>query len=190
MNGWRGLTSNMIQKEFPDTTFKFIDAGIPSFDSIENAFRFKSDVLEKGEIDLLFIEAAVNDETNGRTEEEIIKSFEGAINQAYKSNPNMDIEANTPGASFAFNFKGIAIGTLDVASPDVGIIEYSVDGTPYKKFDLFTEWSRGLHLPWAHMLEINLEDTDHTVTIRTINEKNPLSRGNACRIRNILVNTD
>lgn len=69
----------MLKNEFPKTSFNFVDEGIASFDSIQNVFRFDNDVIDKGPVDLLFIEAAVNDETNGRTREEIIRSFEGII---------------------------------------------------------------------------------------------------------------
>ena len=30
-----------------------------------------------------------------------------------------------------------------------GILEYSVDGAPFKKLDTFTAWSGGLYIPWV-----------------------------------------
>ena len=66
--GWRDEVCNYIQQRFPETEFDFINAGIPSMGSTPGAFRFKRDVLANGTVDLLFEEAAVNDDTNRRTE--------------------------------------------------------------------------------------------------------------------------
>ncbi|MCK5705346.1 MAG: SGNH/GDSL hydrolase family protein [Cyclobacteriaceae bacterium] len=89
--GWRDSISNYIGKSFPETKLEFIAAGIPSMGSTPGAFRLERDVLSKGQIDLLFVEAAVNDPTNGRTSEEQIRGMEGIIRHAQKSNPKMDI---------------------------------------------------------------------------------------------------
>lgn len=50
-----------LQQRFPDTKFDFIAAGIPSLGSVPHAFRLETDVLARGPLDLLFVEAAVND---------------------------------------------------------------------------------------------------------------------------------
>jgi hypothetical protein len=68
------------------------------------------------------------------------------------------------------------------------MIEYSIDGAAFKKTDLFTQWSRGLHLPWYIMLNDELKDKEHSIIIRTISENNSKSKGNACRILHFLVN--
>jgi sialidase-1 len=60
--GWRDSVSNYIGDRFVNTPFEFINAGIPSMGSTPSAFRLEKDVLSKGEIDLLFLEAAVNDD--------------------------------------------------------------------------------------------------------------------------------
>ena len=54
-------------KKFPDTKFEFINAGIGSMGSVPHAFRLERDVLAKGPVDLLFVEAAVNDSSNTRS---------------------------------------------------------------------------------------------------------------------------
>jgi sialidase-1 len=89
--GWRDSVSFMIQKRFPRTAFEFINAGIPSLGSLPDAFRIDKDVLSKGRIDLLFVEAAVNDRTNGYSVESRIRSMEGIIRQVRRSNPLTDI---------------------------------------------------------------------------------------------------
>lgn len=89
--GWRDSTSAFIKRKFPESRFEFIAAGIPSMGSTPGAFRLDRDILSKGKIDLLFVEAAVNDPTNGRTSTEQIRAMEGIIRHARKDNPKIDI---------------------------------------------------------------------------------------------------
>ncbi|MBI5008249.1 MAG: SGNH/GDSL hydrolase family protein, partial [Bacteroidia bacterium] len=89
--GWRDSVSNLIRKRFPGTSFEFINAGIPSLGSLPDAFRFEQDVLSKGRIDLLFVEAAVNDRTNGYTAQVQIRAMEGIVRHARAANPETDI---------------------------------------------------------------------------------------------------
>ena len=89
--GWRPMVCAHLSKRFKGTKFDFVHAGIPSFGSTPHAYRFSRDVLKKGPVDLLFIEAAVNDSSNGRTDKEQQLAVEGIIRQARASNPNMDI---------------------------------------------------------------------------------------------------
>lgn len=339
MQGWRDMVCEELQRRFPDTEFDFINAGISSTGTTPGAFRFERDVLCNGPVDLLFEEAAVNDETNHFNDTEQIRGMEGVIRQARLSNPDMDIimlhfiwdemldplkegrmpqvilnhekvaeyyqlpsinlalevsqrmqagefdwdtfggthpapyghkiyaatisrffdevwnsplkrqdrirphvipgkpldtfsyfkgtlvdvreakpgkgwkyeadwqpkvkahtrkgfvnvpaiETLKPESELRFSFKGKAIGIFHVAGPDAGIIEYSVDGKPFARKDLFTEWSQGLYIPWVTMLETELEGGDHEIVIRTSKERNPLSKGTACQIFYFTVNTD
>jgi len=89
--GWRDSVCNYLQKRFPETEFDFINAGIPSMGSTPGAFRFSRDVLANGQVDLLFEEAAVNDDTNRRTPEEIIQAMEGIVRHAKSANRACDI---------------------------------------------------------------------------------------------------
>ncbi len=92
MNGYRPMVSELLQKRFHKTAFTFIGAGISSTCSTTGAFRFGSDVLVKGPVDLLFVEFAVNDDQDGRhTREECIRGMEGILRQARMANPAMDI---------------------------------------------------------------------------------------------------
>ena len=89
--GWRDSVVNYLQQEFSDTDFDFINAGIPSMGSTPGAFRFRRDVLKNGPVDLLFVEAAVNDATNQRTSDEIIRGVEGIVRHALQENATTDL---------------------------------------------------------------------------------------------------
>ena len=90
-SGWRDLVCNYLKQKFPETKFDFVNAGIPSMGSTPGAFRFERDVLANGKVDLLFEEAAVNDDTNRRTPEEITKAMEGIVRHARNANSFCDI---------------------------------------------------------------------------------------------------
>jgi sialidase-1 len=90
-HGWRDSVCAYLKKRFPETTFDFIQAGIPSMGSTPGAFRLEKDVLSRGEVDLLFEEAAVNDATNKYADEEQTRAMEGIIRHLRKSNPAINI---------------------------------------------------------------------------------------------------
>lgn len=89
--GWRDQVCDELKRRFPETQFDFINAGIPSLGSTPGAFRYSRDVLERGPVDLLFEEAAVNDDTNGFSGVEQIRGMEGIVRQARLANPRIDI---------------------------------------------------------------------------------------------------
>lgn len=91
MNGWRDSIKAYLITKFPETTFEFVDAGIPSMGTTPAAFRLQRDVISKGKIDLLFEEAAVNDAANQRTSKEQLKGMEGILRHLRRSNPEIDI---------------------------------------------------------------------------------------------------
>lgn len=91
MKGWRDMICEDLKQRFPYTKFTFIDAGMPSTGSTPGAFRLADDVLSKAKVDLLFVEAAVNDDTNGFNAIEQVRGMEGIVRHALLSNPSMDI---------------------------------------------------------------------------------------------------
>jgi len=91
MTGWRDMVKEGLARRFPDTSFSFIEAGISSLGSTPHAFRFEQDVLAKGTPDLLFVEASVNDDTNGFGPREQVLGMEGIVRHALAANPCMDI---------------------------------------------------------------------------------------------------
>lgn len=81
-----------LEQKFPQTTFEFIGAGIGSLGSVPHAFRLERDVLSKGEIDLLFVEAAVNDAVNIPGDPtRMLRGMEGVVRHVRMANPMTDI---------------------------------------------------------------------------------------------------
>ena len=92
MNGYRPKVCDMLEQQFPDTKFDFVNAGISSTCSTTGAFRLSQDVLSRGQIDLLFVEFAVNDDQDANhTATECVRAMEGIARQALAANPVMDI---------------------------------------------------------------------------------------------------
>jgi sialidase-1 len=89
--GWRDSICDYLQERFPQTEFTFIPAGIASMGTTPGAFRLERDVLSRGPVDLLFVEAAVNDATNGRSRKEQVRGMEGIVRHALMDNPAADI---------------------------------------------------------------------------------------------------
>ena len=90
--GWRDHAMKYFQAKFPQTKFEFIAAGIGSMGSVPHAFRLERDVLSKGPVDLLFVEAAVNDSSNIPDHpEQMLRGMEGVVRHAREANPLTDI---------------------------------------------------------------------------------------------------
>jgi sialidase-1 len=95
----------------------------------------------------------------------------------------------TPGSFLMLPFKGTAAGMAVISGADAGIISYRVDQEgPYRKIDLYTPWSSGLHLPWYILFAAGLKDTHHIIELTIDETKNSKSKGTACRIVYFLVN--
>ena len=312
--GWRNELMDYLRKKFPETKFEFIAAGIPSVGSNGHAFRLEKDIFKDGPVDLLFVEAAVNDGGNIKGKPDLmLRSMEGVIRHAREKNPQTDIVqmhfisgesladraagkvpeavdphekvaahyhctsldltqecadrikagqftwasgfhsdvhppaygqrvyangmmrmldagfataadpkphampekmlddasyargryakledaklgkgftldpkwrpaksgtrdgfanvpalvAAEPGAEFTYDFAGNAFGLFLAAGYDTCVLEFSVDGAPFKKFDTYSAWSGSLHLPWPVMLADGLKDGQHRITVRT-----------------------
>jgi len=337
--GWRDSLYTYFKQAYPETDFDFINAGIPSMGSTPGAFRFERDVLNNGPVDLLFLETAVNDFTNGRTPTEITRGMEGIVRHALRENPKTEIiilhfadpnkldtyrqgqvpevirlheevarhynistinlakevteridagefdwendfkdlhpspfgqniyfrsmkrfledacevaqvdeelettqlpdpldpysysngtliepgddyssvvgwelledwqpsdEIGTrsnyvdvpmlvgqyPGEPIRFQFEGNTAGIAVASGPSAGIIEYRIDGSPWKKQDLFTQWSQQLYLPWFFTLASGLENGKHSLEIRLLEEKNSESDGGQAIIRYFYYNAE
>ena len=335
--GWRSLTCSELSRRFPETEFDFVNGGISSTDSTLGPHRLGRDIFDRGPVDLLFVEFAVNDHHNTRNEVERVRGMEGIIRQARRRNPAIDVVmlyfvepdkieqieagevppeiashekvaehygvpvidlarevtarihagqitwkefgglhpgppghklyaasiarlfdaawakpidseakftlrnklpdpldpknyergrlvgldqailvagwehvdcwhsddragkrkgfhdvpmliATEPGAILKLHFRGTAVGLLVAAGPDVGVLEFSVNGSPYRAVDQFTRWSAGLHIPWAYVLDADLPDGEHELVLRTTAMKNEKSVGHAARIVAFMAN--
>lgn len=89
--GWKDKVAQYLQEAYPQTRFHFIYAGIASLGSVPHAFRLQTDVLNKGKVDLLFVEAAVNDLANQTPAAQQQRALEGIIRHALAANPYMNI---------------------------------------------------------------------------------------------------
>jgi len=98
------------------------------------------------------------------------------------------LSSDKPGAKLSLPFNGTAVGIAIVSGSDAGIINYTIDNRPVKSIDLYTQWSGWLHLPWYLLLGSDLKPGKHILKIKISEQKNPSSKGNACRIVNFLVN--
>ncbi|MCX6962631.1 MAG: GDSL-type esterase/lipase family protein [Verrucomicrobia bacterium] len=90
--GWRNLVMDSLRARFPETQFDFVAAGIGSLGSVPHAFRLESDVLSKGDIDLLIVEAAVNDTVNIPNDpDRMRRGMEGIVRHVRMANPLTDV---------------------------------------------------------------------------------------------------
>lgn len=90
-DGWRNQVMRYFQETFPQTRFDFIGAGIGSLGSVPHAFRLERDVLSKGPVDLLFVEAAVNDTSNTPNPDHMLRGMEGVVRHVRMVSPSTDI---------------------------------------------------------------------------------------------------
>lgn len=88
--GWREMVCSDLGRRFPGIPLDFVPAGVPSLGSVAGAFRFARDVLARGPVDLLFIDAAVNDEAGGDVAE-AVRGMEGIVRHARSRDPGMGV---------------------------------------------------------------------------------------------------
>jgi pimeloyl-ACP methyl ester carboxylesterase/lysophospholipase L1-like esterase len=98
------------------------------------------------------------------------------------------LEAAKPGAVLKLKFTGTAVGLFVTSGPDAGIVDFSIDGSDFKAVDQFTQWSKGLYLPWIIMFDDELPKGKHTLILKISADKNPESKGTVCRIHHFAVN--
>jgi pimeloyl-ACP methyl ester carboxylesterase/lysophospholipase L1-like esterase len=86
----------------------------------------------------------------------------------------------TPDEECRFAFEGTAVGIFVAAGPDAGIVEFQIDGGPWRQSNLRTNWSATLHIPWAYVLDADLNPGQHELVMR-------VSAG-AARIAHLMAN--
>ncbi len=91
-SGHVGKVSAWLQREWPDVEFTFTNAGLSSTCSVSGAFRLQRDVLSKGQVDLLIVEFAVNDDQDAEHDRKTaVRGLEGIIRQYFIANPKGDV---------------------------------------------------------------------------------------------------
>lgn len=98
------------------------------------------------------------------------------------------LSAVASGAELTLQFDGTAVGMYVLAGPDAGIVEFSIDGAPTRKLDLYHRFSRGLHYPRTIMFDADLAPGPHELKLTVSDQSNPASTGNAIRILAFAVN--
>jgi hypothetical protein len=105
--------------------------------------------------------------------------FDGAATRAgFVHVPMLIGDAATGECRFAF--EGSAVGIFVAAGPDAGVVEYRVDDGAWRKQNLATSWSKTLHIPWAYVLNGDLTNGQHELTMR-------MAEGTA-RVAQMLIN--
>lgn len=88
MDGWRRLSREWLQEQYPACMFSETHAAIGGTGSSLGVYRVGEHVL-KYDPDLIFVEFAVNDASASAWS--IWKNFEGIVRQVWKHNPRIDI---------------------------------------------------------------------------------------------------
>jgi lysophospholipase L1-like esterase len=96
--------------------------------------------------------------------------------------------ANKPGAEMTLDFAGTAMGAYVLAGPDAGIVEASIDGEPYRPFNLFHDYSAGLHYPRTVMFDADLKPGEHRLHLRVSANKDERSTDHALRVLHFVAN--
>jgi len=94
--------------------------------------------------------------------------------------------ATKAGAELELDFEGTALGVYTVAGPDAGILEVSIDDGPFLPFDLYHQYSKGLHYPRSVVFNSQLKPGKHHAKIR-LSEKSS-GTGHAARIMSFVGN--
>lgn len=90
--GHTAMIPEWLEKTYPEVDFTFTNAGLSSTCSVTGAFRLDRDVLSKGQIDLLVVEFAVNDDQDAAHDRTTaIRGLEGIIRQYFEANPTGDV---------------------------------------------------------------------------------------------------
>lgn len=111
-------------------------------------------------------------------------SIPGSKRSRFTSIPMLS--ATKAGSEMEFAFEGTTLGVYVVAGPDAGILEVSIDDGPFQPFDLYHNYSKGLHYPRSIVFDSQLKSGKHHAKIR-LSEKSS-SIGHAARIMSFVGN--
>jgi len=90
--GHTKMVPDWLEAQWPQVEFTFTNAGLSSTCSTTGAFRADRDVFSKGQVDLLVVEFAVNDDQDAKHDRATaIRGLEGIIRQYFEANPTGDV---------------------------------------------------------------------------------------------------
>ena len=91
--GWTVALERSWRNRWNEVDWRFVNLGAASLDTTAHAYRLERDFALSGvtEPDLIFVEATVNDATNGRTEQQMLRGMEGVVRQLRQRFPQADI---------------------------------------------------------------------------------------------------
>jgi lysophospholipase L1-like esterase len=89
--GWRTMTFDSLQKQFPQATLNLLNGSVGGSGSLVGVFRADNDLVA-GKPDVVFIEFSLNDGSDVRDRpEEVTGALEGIIRKLRTANPETDI---------------------------------------------------------------------------------------------------
>lgn len=92
------------------------------------------------------------------------------------------VQAEMPGAELTFEFDGADIGVYWMKAPDAGMLEYAIDGGPWRTVNAWDRYCLESSRANYAFLATNLADGRHRVRLRVAEEKDAQSAGAAIRI--------
>ena len=108
------------------------------------------------------------------------KTIQGGMRSRFAN--ELILSASTVGAEMKLDFKGTAIGLYILAGPDAGAVEYQIDDQPVQTKDLYHRFSKGLHYPRTVILDDQLSEGSHRISIRVTEASDRKNSGTAVRI--------
>lgn len=98
------------------------------------------------------------------------------------------LRSDEAGSHLYFSFSGTMLGAFVLAGPDAGSLEISIDGSAWKKVDLFHSFSKSLNYPRSVILADDLSPTLHQAVIRVAESVPEGSEGTTATILHFEVN--
>ena len=92
VKGHSAMVPEWLRGKFPDAEIEAVNAGLSSTCSTTGAFRLQRDVLDRGAVDLMVVEFAVNDDQDAmHSLEDATRGMEGIVRQMRMRSPETDI---------------------------------------------------------------------------------------------------
>ena len=90
--GHTAMVPTWLKQKYPDVKFTLTKVGLGSTCSTSGAFRLESHIFGKGEVDLLIVEFAVNDDQDaGHPKRECLRGMEGIIRQVHRDHLKCEV---------------------------------------------------------------------------------------------------